>query len=297
MIKDQGTSLVGFSAGTRRFTESYLRNDPVVRVQLRSVKLNGSIPSDILREVYLIIKAKNGNNFCKNILLERFTKTIKFWSNQYINKYLPWNDEFYYDLINVGYLIVSKRIDAVEIKDILKKERVYREKTKKTWFQNNTGQWIRSYIKCRASKLKNEYSSKNCSLNIFDCQESCEKTQNLRKKLFYRDSTIILEKCKETDPENKKISEEEENSKKINLNLALKTLNEKQRYIIEHLYLNGSSEENHSNKIKKLSSKLGVSDKRIYFIHSQALKKLKNTLTILKKEQCHLQRGRDVQQI
>ena len=46
--------------------------------------------------------------------------------------------------------------------------------------------------------------------------------------------------------------------------------------IINYLYFDEKLKGNQSQKIKELSNKLNISDKRIYFLHSSGVKKLKN---------------------
>lgn len=259
-------SLVGFSPCTEKFTESFLRSNVTLNKVLASAGLNGSTPLNLLKELYQIIHAKKGDDRSRENLIKSFTPTIKFWANQNVNNYLFSNDEFFWDLINEGYLIVSRRIDNVDIEKLLEKEKVQKNNTTKTWFQNNTALWIRSYLNLRAKKLKKLHLCREELIELKDCNIYEEK------KLEYEDLNL----------ENIFIKKEEDNFIKNNLKDAISQLTNKQKEVIKYLYLNkNNNEKNKSENIKELSKKLNVSDKRIYFIHSEALKSLKKSLPSL----------------
>ena len=73
------------------------------------------------------------------------------------------------------------------------------------------------------------------------------------------------------------------NSKKVSCNNskiikdAIKSLNPIETKVVDYLYFN-SCDLKFSEKIKDLKNKLNVSDKRIYFIHSTIIKKLKKVI-------------------
>ena len=206
-------------------------------------------------------------------ILNSFTKNIKYWSNQYINKYIPKKDEFFLDLVNEGYLVVQRRIEQVCLKELIEKEKLPKEKTKKTWFANNTNMWIRSYIKAKAEKIKNNFCNKNeCSLDSIES----DKDDNYLCDLKKNDKKNLISKCNENNPVNQLIIKETKNEFISNLKNLIDELNKKEKEIINYIYFNKNHDCNQSQKIKKLSKKLNISDKRIYFIHSTAIKKLKN---------------------
>ena len=220
-----------------------------------------------------LIKAKNGSTKSLNFILNSFTKDIKYWSNQYINKYIPKKDEFFFDLVNVGYLIVKRRIDQVSLEELIKKEKLPKEKTKKTWFSNNTNMWIRSYIKAKAEKIKKDFANTNeCSLDNLEINNENDYISDLKKN----DKLNLVNKCNKNNPLDEIVKVEYENEVKNALNLFINELSDKEKDIINYLYFDEKLKGNQSQKIKELSKKLNISDKRIYFLHSSGVKKLKN---------------------
>ena len=272
MTEITSANMVGFSAGTKNFTDyqsfKLLKIDASILVD-KTIESN----SQFRKELALLIKAKNGNNKSQELILNLFTKNIKYWSNQYINKYIPKKDEFFLDLVNEGYLVVQRRIEQVCLKELIEKEKLPKEKTKKTWFANNTNMWIRSYIKAKAEKIKNNFCNKNeCSLDSIES----DKNDNYLCDLKKNDKKNLIKKCNENDPVNQLIIKETKNEFILNLKNLINELNKKEKEIINYLYFDKNHNCNQSQKIKKLSKKLNISDKRIYFIHSAAIKKLKN---------------------
>ena len=277
MSEITSANMVGFSAGTNSFTNYQ---------SLKLLKLNAfsivdkSIVSNsqFRKELALLIKAKNGSAKSINFILNSFTKDIKYWSNQYINKYIPKKDEFFLDLVNVGYLIVKRRIDQVSLEELIQKEKLPKEKTKKTWFSNNTNMWIRSYIKAKAEKIKKDFANLNeCSLDSLEINNENNFISDLKKN----DKLNLISKCHKNNPVNKIIKGEHKNQIKSTLKLLINELSNKEKDIINYLYFDEKLEGNQSQKIKKLSEKLNISDKRIYFLHSSGVKKLKNKLKSL----------------
>ena len=122
MSENTSANMVGLSAGTNNFTN--YQSLKLLKLNALSV-VDKSIKSNSLfrKELALLIKAKNGSTKSQNLILSSFTKDIKYWSNQYINKYIPKKDEFFFDLVNVGYLIVKRRIDQVSLEELIKKQR------------------------------------------------------------------------------------------------------------------------------------------------------------------------------
>ena len=272
MTEITSANMVGFSAGTKNFTDyqsfKLLKIDASILVD-KTIESN----SQFRKELALLIKAKNGNNKSQDLILNSFTKNIKYWSNQYINKYIPKKDEFFLDLVNEGYLVVQRRIEQVCLKELIEKEKLPKEKTKKTWFANNTNMWIRSYIKAKAEKIKNNFCNKNeCSLDSIES----DKDDNYLFDLKKNDKKNLISKCNENNPVNQLIIKETKNEFILNLKNLINELNKKEKEIINYLYFDKNHNCNQSQKIKKLSKKLNISDKRIYFIHSAAIKKLKN---------------------
>jgi len=272
MTEITSANMVGFSAGTKNFTDyqsfKLLKIDASILVD-KTIESN----SQFRKELALLIKAKNGNNKSQDLILNSFTKNIKYWSNQYINKYIPKKDEFFLDLVNEGYLVVQRRIEQVCLKELIEKEKLPKEKTKKTWFANNTNMWIRSYIKAKAEKIKNNFCNKNeCSLDSIES----DKDDNYLCDLKKNDKKNLISKCNENNPVNQLIIKETKNEFILNLKNLINELNKKEKEIINYLYFDKNHNCNQSQKIKKLSKKLNISDKRIYFIHSAAIKKLKN---------------------
>ena len=272
MSEITSANMVGLSAGTNNFTNYQ---------SLKLLKLNAfsivdkSIKSNnqFRKELALLIKAKNGSTKSLNLILNSFTKDIKYWSNQYINKYIPKKDEFFFDLVNVGYLIVKRRIDQVSLEELIKKEKLPKEKTKKTWFSNNTNMWIRSYIKAKAEKIKKDFSNTNeCSLDNLEINNENDYISDLKKN----DKLNLVNKCNKNNPLDKIVKVEYENEVKNALNLFINELSDKEKDIINYLYFDEKLKGNQSQKIKELSKKLNISDKRIYFLHSSGVKKLKN---------------------
>ena len=272
MTEITSANMVGFSAGTKNFTDyqsfKLLKIDASILVD-KTIESN----SQFRKELALLIKAKNGNNKSQDLILNSFTKNIKYWSNQYINKYIPKKDEFFLDLVNEGYLVVQRRIEQVCLKELIEKEKLPKERTKKTWFANNTNMWIRSYIKAKAEKIKNNFCNKNeCSLDSIES----DKDDNYLCDLKKNDKKNLISKCNENNPVNQLIIKETKNEFILNLKNLINELNKKEKEIINYLYFDKNHNCNQSQKIKKLSKKLNISDKRIYFIHSAAIKKLKN---------------------
>ena len=272
MTEITSANMVGFSAGTKNFTD--YQSFKLLKIDA-SILIDKTIESSsqFRKELALLIKAKNGNNKSQELILNLFTKNIKYWSNEYINKYIPKKDEFFLDLVNEGYLIVQRRIEQVCLKELIEKEKLPKERTKKTWFANNTNMWIRSYIKAKAEKIKNNFCNKNeCSLDSIES----DKNDNYLCDLKKNDKKNLIKKCNENDPVNQLIIKETKNEFISNLKNLINELNKKEKEIIDYLYFDKNHNCNHSQKIKKLSKKLNISDKRIYFIHSEAIKKLKN---------------------
>jgi RNA polymerase sigma factor (sigma-70 family) len=277
MTEITSANMVGLSAGTKNFTNyqsfKLLKIDASILVD-KTIESN----SQFRKELALLIKAKNGNNKSQDLILNSFTKNIKYWSNQYINKYIPKKDEFFLDLVNEGYLVVQRRIEQVCLKELIEKEKLPKEKTKKTWFANNTNMWIRSYIKAKAEKIKNNFCNKNeCSLDSIES----DKDDNYLCDLKKNDKKNLISKCNENNPVNQLIIKETKNEFISNLKNLIDELNKKEKEIINYIYFNKNHDCNQSQKIKKLSKKLNISDKRIYFIHSAAIKKLKNKFKLL----------------
>ena len=272
MSEITSANMVGLSAGTNNFTN--YQSLKLLKLNALSV-VDKSIKSNSLfrKELALLIKAKNGSTKSQNLILSSFTKDIKYWSNQYINKYIPKKDEFFFDLVNVGYLIVKRRIDKVSLEELIKKEKLPKEKTKKTWFSNNTNMWIRSYIKAKAEKIKKEFSNTNeCSLDNLEINNENDYISDLKKN----DKLNLVNKCNKNNPLDKIVKVEYENEVKNALNLFINELSDKEKDIINYLYFDEKLKGNQSQKIKELSKKLNISDKRIYFLHSSGVKKLKN---------------------
>ncbi len=277
MDKTKSANMVGISAGTKNFIEyNFIKN--LKHSAYRILEKNNQSNLNFRRELALLIKSKKGNTKSQTILLNYFIKDIKYWSNIYINKYLPNKDEFYFDLINEGYRIIYKRIKEVDLKNLILKETNPKERTKKTWFSNNTNMWIRSYIKAKAEKLKKEFNNKNeYSLELFEDNNShnlCSITKS--------DKSDLVRECDKKNPELKVIKNINKNNIKENLNNSIKNLNAKEQNIIHLIYFDESLDGNNSQKIKQISKKLNVSDKRIYFLHASALKKLKKEFSLLK---------------
>jgi len=272
MTEITSANMVGLSAGTKNFTN--YQSFKLLKIDA-SILIDKTIDSNsqFRKELALLIKAKNGNNKSQDLILNSFTKNIKYWSNQYINKYIPKKDEFFLDLVNEGYLVVQRRIEQVCLKELIEKEKLPKEKTKKTWFANNTNMWIRSYIKAKAEKIKNNFCNKNeCSLDSIES----DKDDNYLCDLKKNDKKNLISKCNENNPVNQLIIKETKNEFISNLKNLIDELNKKEKEIINYIYFNKNHDCNQSQKIKKLSKKLNISDKRIYFIHSTAIKKLKN---------------------
>ena len=272
MSEITSANMVGLSAGTNNFTN--YQSLKLLKLNALSV-VDKSIKSNSLfrKELALLIKAKNGSTKSQNLILSSFTKDIKYWSNQYINKYIPKKDEFFFDLVNVGYLIVKRRIDQVSLEELIKKEKLPKEKTKKTWFSNNTNMWIRSYIKAKAEKIKKDFSNTNeCSLDNLEINNENDYISDLKKN----DKLNLVNKCNKNNPLDKIVKVEYENEVKNALNLFINELSDKEKDIINYLYFDEKLKGNQSQKIKELSKKLNISDKRIYFLHSSGIKKLKN---------------------
>ena len=277
MSEITSANMVGFSAGTNNFTNyqslKLLKHNAFSIVD-KSIASN----NQFRKELALLIKAKNGSTKSINFILNSFTKDIKYWSNQYINKYIPKKDEFFLDLVNVGYLIVKRRIDQVSLEELIQKEKLPKEKTKKTWFSNNTNMWIRSYIKAKAEKIKKEFANTNeCSLDSIEINNENNFISDLKKN----DKLNLISKCNNNNPVNEIIKNEHNNEIKDTLKSLIDELSNKEKNIINHLYFDNSLDGNQSQKIKKLSKKLGISDKRIYFLQSSAIKKLKNKFNSL----------------
>ncbi len=286
MIETSSVDMVGLSAGTKNFIK-YQFFKELKEYASSLVKKNNVSNLQFRKELALLIKAKNGNTKSKKIILSNFSKDIKYWSNQYINKYLPNNEEFFFDLINEGYRIVNKRIIDVDLKDLIQKEKNPKDKTKKTWFANNSNMWIRSYIKAKAEKLKKEFYNKNeYSLELFEKNNEDYLSCNLKKS----DKLYLIKECNKKNPEVNLINKINKHNIKEKINLLIKKLNTKERYIINFLYFDENLIENNSQKIKKLSRLLNVSDKRIYFLHASALKKLKKEIFLLKENKNFLPR-------
>ena len=272
MSEITSANMVGLSAGTKNFTN--YQSLKLLKLNALSV-VDKSIKSNSLfrKELALLIKAKNGSTKSQNLILSSFTKDIKYWSNQYINKYIPKKDEFFFDLVNVGYLIVKRRIDQVSLEELIKKEKLPKEKTKKTWFSNNTNMWIRSYIKAKAEKIKKDFANTNeCSLDNLEINNENDYISDLKKN----DKLNLVNKCNKNNPLDKIVKVEYENEVKNTLNLFINELSDKEKDIINYLYFDEKLKGNQSQKIKELSKKLNISDKRIYFLHSSGVKKLKN---------------------
>jgi len=277
MTEITSANMVGFSAGTKNFTKyqsfKLLKLDASFLVD-KSIEKN----FQFRKELALLIKAKNGSTKSQNLILSSFTKNIKYWSNQYINKYIPSKDEFFFDLVNEGYFVVQKRIEQVCLKELIEKEKLPKEKTKKTWFTNNTNMWIRSYIKAKAEKIKNNFYNKNeCSIDSIENEREDTFLCDLKKN----DKKDLLIKCNKNNPVNQLIIKETKKEYISNLKISINELRKKEKEIINYLYFNEKLKGNHSEKIKKLSKELNISDKRIYFLHSTAIKKLKNKLRSL----------------
>ncbi len=286
MIETSSVDMVGLSAGTKNFIK-YKFFKELKEYASSLVKKNNVSNLQFRKELALLIKAKNGNTKSKKIILNNFSKDIKYWSNQYINKYLPNNEEFFFDLINEGYRIVNKRIIDVDLKDLIQKEKNPKDKTKKTWFANNSNMWIRSYIKAKAEKLKKEFYNKNeYSLELFEKNNEDYLSCNLKKS----DKLYLIKECNKKNPEINLINKINKHNIKEKINLLIKKLNTKEREIINFLYFDENLIENNSQKIKKLSRLLNVSDKRIYFLHASALKKLKKEIFLLKENKNFLPR-------
>ena len=287
MYKIESADMVGISAGTKNFIN--YSNLKLLKQRAEGlITKSSALNIQFRKELAQLIKAKNGNSKSKELILNSFTKNIKFWSNQYILKYIPENDEFFFDLVNIGYSVVQKRIDKVCLKDLFQKEKLPKENTNKTWFTNNTNLWIRSYIKAEAAKIKKNYYNKDeCSLNHVESSNNDRILCSLKKV----DRINLVKKSNEQNPEKQII----EKSKKelINKNLLsfINLLSEKERNIIRLIYFDSKIEGNNSNKIKLISKKLNVSDKRIYFLHKSALKKLKKSFSSLKDINDLLQTG------
>jgi len=265
-------NMVGISAGTNNF----IKYHNLQLLKLHAASLIGKSSDNNLKfrkELALLIKAKNGSSKCQNLILNSFTKDIKYWSNQYINKYIPKKDEFFLDLVNVGYSIVQRRIDQVCLKELIQKENLPKEKTKKTWFANNTNMWIRSYIKAEAEKIKKDFCNRDeCSLDSIESSNERNFLCDLKKI----DKLSLINKCNKENPINQLIKTEEQNAVGNNLKFLINKLSNKEKEIINYLYFDQKINGNQSQKIKKLSKKLNISDKRIYYVHAAALKKLKN---------------------
>ena len=272
MTEITSANMVGFSAGTKNFTKyqsfKLLKLDASFLVD-KSIEKN----YQFRKELALLIKAKNGSTKSQSLILNSFTKDIKYWSNQYINKYIPSKDEFFFDLVNEGYFVVQKRIEQVCLKELIEKEKLPKEKTKKTWFANNTNMWIRSYIKAKAEKIKNNFHNKNeCSIDSIENEKENTFLCDLKKN----DKRNLLIKCNKNNPVNQLINKETKKEYRSNLKILINELNKKEKEIINYLYFDEKLNGSHSEKIKKLSKELNISDKRIYFLHSAAIKKLKN---------------------
>ncbi len=264
-------NMVGISVGTNNFIKYY--NLQLLKLQAASLVNKFSDKNlQFRKELALLIKAKNGSSKCQNLILNSFTKDIKYWSNQYINKYIPNKDEFFLDLVNVGYSIVQRRIDQVCLKKLIQKEKLPKEKTKKTWFANNTNMWIRSYIKAEAEKIKKDFCNRNeCSLDSIESNNESNFLCDLKKS----DKLSLINKCNKENPINQLIKTEEQKAVGTNLKFFINELSKKEKEIINYLYFDKRLEGNQSQKIKRLSKKLNISDKRIYFVHVAALNKLK----------------------
>jgi len=276
MIEIKSADMVGLSAGTNNFIKYKL---------LKLIKLESACVVDkssdknlrFRKELALLLKAKNGSSKSQNYILSSFTKVIRYWSNQYVNKYFPNNDEFFLDLVNVGYFIVQRRINQVCLKKLIQKEKLPKEKTKKTWFVNNTNMWIRSYIKAEAQKIKKEFYNRNeCSLDSIES----DKENNFLCDLKKNDKISLNKKYNEENPINQIIKNENQKLIGNKLKFLINELSNKEKEIIHYLYFDEELNVSQSQKIKLLSKKINISDKRIYFLHSSALKKLKLKLNI-----------------
>lgn len=272
MTEITSANMVGFSAGTNNFTNYQslqLLKHKALSIVDKSIESN----NQFRKELALLIKAKNGNIKSQNLILNSFTKDIRYWSNQYINKYIPKKDEFFLELVNVGYLIVKRRIDQISLEELIQKEKSPKGKTKKTWFYNNTNMWIRSYIKAKVEKIKKDFFKNNeCSIDSIENKSGDEFLSDLNNN----DKKDLIKKCNVINPINLILHKEEKNEIKNNLKKLINELSINEKKIIGFLYFDENLTGNHSQKIKELSKKLKVSDKRIYFLHSSAIKKLKN---------------------
>ena len=97
-------------------------------------------------------------------------------------------------------------------------EKVQKNNTTKTWFQNNTALWIRSYLNLRAKKLKKLHLCREELIELKDCNIYEEK------KLEYEDLNL----------ENIFIKKEEDNFIKNNLKDAISQLTNKQKEVIKY---------------------------------------------------------------
>ena len=222
-------------------------------------------------EIGLFVKSKHNCRLSEKNLHLFFKKSINFWSNYYISKILSNNRSFFQDLVNEGHLIVQRRIKEIEVEEVFDNEQKIKNKTAKSWIENNINLWIRSYLKNYADKLKNNSDIDINSLDKIENKDICIQSKKDRKD--------YIDKCEEynSSPE---VSREENQKNCLSskfLKGAIKKLNKTEISIINYLYYN-TSDEKFSEKIKNLTHKLNVSDKRIYFIHSLILKKIKKGL-------------------
>ena len=220
-------------------------------------------------ELAHFVRSKSGCKKSLKAFHNFFKKTIVHWSNYYTQKILSNDRTWLQDLINEGHIVVQKRLKDIDIHEMLEKEQKEKNKTKKSWLENNINLWIRSYLKNYAEKIK-----KGSSIDISELEST--DNENFQSK---RDKKDYVDECEIKYPTPADIY----NSKKVSCNNskiikdAIKSLNPIETKVVDYLYFN-SCDLKFSEKIKDLKNKLNVSDKRIYFIHSTIIKKLKKVI-------------------
>ena len=226
--------------------------------------------SDALQKFPELAHFARSKSGCKSSLKafhNFFKKTIIHWSSYYTQRILSNDKTWFQDLINEGHTIVQKRL--IDIHEALEKEQNEKNKTKKSWLENNINLWIRSYLKNYAEKIK-----KGSSIDISELEDT--DNENFQSKQDKKDYVNECEIKYPTPADIYNCAKAKCNNSKIIKN-AIKSLNPIETKVVDYLYFN-SGDLKFSEKIKDLKNKLNVSDKRIYFIHSTIIKKLKKVI-------------------
>ena len=238
-------------------------------VRLSPSTLKSSDALQKFPELSYFARSKSGCESSLKAFHGFFKKSIVHWSNYYTLRILSNDRTWFQDLVNEGHIVVQKRLRDISIDDVLEMEKKKKNKTKKSWLENNINLWIRSYIKNYAEKIKT-----GSNIDISELENI--NNENFQSK---KDKKDYIDECESKYPNPADYYNSEKakcNNSKI-IKKAIKNLNPLESKVVDSLYFN-SNDLKFSEKIKDLQKKLNVSDKRIYFIHSSIIKKLKKVI-------------------